>query len=152
MLRRLQLLLHDVSAGLRRHRHCVDRALVCHLPGGLGSPPLSATSPSELQKTGRDSLYWRKGGVFWPALVAQVIGMYAAISALSVTFHLPHWLNLVTLKRAIPDGYGADFSVFLGMGVAAVVYLILGDEQGYAKEADAGGPTYCQRRGLPASA
>ena len=39
--------------------------------------------PSELQKTGRDSLYWRHGGIFWPAIVAQVIGMFAAISALS---------------------------------------------------------------------
>ena len=52
--------------------------------------------PGELQKTGRDSLYWRKGGVFWPALIAQVIGMYAAISALSATFTLPHWLNELT--------------------------------------------------------
>ena len=24
--------------------------------------------PSELQKTGRDSLYWNKGGIYWPAL------------------------------------------------------------------------------------
>ena len=49
--------------------------------------------PSELQKTGRDSLYWRKGGIFWPAIVAQVVGMYAAISALYVNptyyFHVP---------------------------------------------------------------
>ena len=55
--------------------------------------------PSELQKTGRDSLYWRKGGIFWPALVAQVVGMFAAISALSATFHLPHWLNEVTVPH-----------------------------------------------------
>ena len=43
--------------------------------------------PSELQKTGRDSLYWRNGGVFWPAIMAQVIGMFAAISA--PVGHLP---------------------------------------------------------------
>jgi purine-cytosine permease-like protein len=92
--------------------------------------------PSELQKTGRDSLYWRKGGVFWPALVAQVIGMYAAISALSVTFHLPHWLNLVTYNTRDSYGYGADFSVFLGMGVAAAVYLVLATRK-VRKEADA---------------
>ncbi len=81
--------------------------------------------PSELQKTGRDSLYWRKGGVFWPALVAQLVGMFAAISALSATFHLPTWLNLVTYHTRDAYGYGADFSVFMGMGVGAVVYLIL---------------------------
>jgi nucleobase:cation symporter-1, NCS1 family len=76
--------------------------------------------PSALQQTGRGSLYWRSGGVFWPALVAQVVGMFAAISGLSVTFTLPHWLNEVTYHNG-----GADFSVFLGMGVAAAVYLLL---------------------------
>ncbi len=81
--------------------------------------------PSELQKTGRDSLYWRKGGVFWPALVAQLVGMFAAISALSATFHLPTWLNLVTYHTRDAYGFGADFSIFLGMGVGALVYLIL---------------------------
>ncbi len=81
--------------------------------------------PSELQKTGRDSLYWRKGGIFWPALVAQLIGMFAAISGLSATFHLPTWLNLVTYHTRDAYGFGADFSIFLGMGVGALVYLIL---------------------------
>ncbi len=81
--------------------------------------------PSELQKTGRDSLYWRKGGVFWPALVAQVVGMFAAISGLSATFHLPQWLNLVTYHTRDAFGFGGDFSIFMGMGVGALVYLIL---------------------------
>ncbi len=92
--------------------------------------------PSELQNTGRTSLYWRKGGVFWPALVAQLIGMFAAISALSATFHLPQWLNLVTYHTRDAYGYGGDFSVFLGMGVAAVVYLVLATRT-VRKEADA---------------
>jgi purine-cytosine permease-like protein len=81
--------------------------------------------PSELQKTGRDSMYWRAGGVFWPALIAQVIGMFAAIEALSATFHLPHWLNEITFHTEDKFGYGADFSVFLGMAVGALVYLVL---------------------------
>ena len=38
--------------------------------------------PSELQNTGRTSLYWSKGGISWPAIIAQVVGMFAAISAL----------------------------------------------------------------------
>jgi nucleobase:cation symporter-1, NCS1 family len=81
--------------------------------------------PSELQKTGRDSLYWRSGGFFWPALVAQAVGMFAAISGLSATFHLPEWLNEVTSHTRDSYGYGADFSVFMGMGAAALVYLVL---------------------------
>jgi nucleobase:cation symporter-1, NCS1 family len=81
--------------------------------------------PSELQKTGRDSLYWRSGGIFWPALIAQVVGMFAAIEALSATFHLPHWLNEVTFHTQDSYGYGADFSVYMGMAVGALVYLVL---------------------------
>jgi nucleobase:cation symporter-1, NCS1 family len=87
--------------------------------------------PSELQKTGRTSLYWRRGGIFWPALVAQLVGMFAAISALSATFALPHWLNEVTYHNN-----GADFSIFLGMGVAALLYVALA-HGAVRKEADA---------------
>jgi purine-cytosine permease-like protein len=76
--------------------------------------------PSELQETGRGSLYWRNGGIHWPAWAAQLIGMFAAISALSATFTLPHWLNEVTYHNQ-----GADFSIFLGMGVGGLVYLVV---------------------------
>ena len=81
--------------------------------------------PSELQKTGRDSLYWRTGGVNWAALVAQVVGMFAAVSGLAATFHLPDWLNEVTVHTRDSFGFGGDFSIFMGMGVAALVYVVL---------------------------
>jgi purine-cytosine permease-like protein len=81
--------------------------------------------PSDLQKTDKSSMYWRSGGIFWPALIAQVVGMFAAISALSATFTLPHWLNEVTYHTADSYGYGADFSIFMGMAVGALVYLVL---------------------------
>jgi purine-cytosine permease-like protein len=76
--------------------------------------------PSELQDTSRRSLYYRDGGWNWRALVAQAIGMVAAFSALSPTFHVPSWMNPVTVHTG-----GADFSVFMGMGVAALAYLVL---------------------------
>ncbi len=37
--------------------------------------------PSELQDVGPTSLYWNSGGMFWPAIFAQLLGMFAAISA-----------------------------------------------------------------------
>jgi cytosine/uracil/thiamine/allantoin permease len=86
--------------------------------------------PSELQNTGPTSLYWNSGGVYWPALIAQVVGMFAAISALSATFHLPQWLNEVTYHNN-----GADFSIFLGMGVGGAAYYLLAHAK-VAREAD----------------
>ncbi len=75
--------------------------------------------PSELQDTGRGSLYWNRGGIYWPAWAAQILGMLAALSGLSATF-LPHWLNPLSSHQQ-----GADFSIFLGMGVGGLVYLAL---------------------------
>ena len=50
--------------------------------------------PSELQKTGRESLYWRNGRHPLAGVVAQIVGMFAAISALYVNpqfyFKVPH--------------------------------------------------------------
>jgi nucleobase:cation symporter-1, NCS1 family len=83
-------------------------------------------APLELQRTDRGSLYYRHGGIAWAAVVAQVVGMYAAISALSATFDLPQWLNPVTYATRDAYGYGADFSIYLGMGVAGLLYFLLG--------------------------
>jgi purine-cytosine permease-like protein len=81
--------------------------------------------PSELQRTDRAGLYYRSGGFYWPAIVAQVVGMYAAITALSPTFSVPHWLNPITWATRDSYGYGADFSVFMGIGVGGLLYLAL---------------------------
>jgi len=81
--------------------------------------------PSEIQRTDKGGLYYRNGGFYWPAMIAQLLGMYAAISALSTEFFLPHWLNPITYYTKDSYGYGADFSVFTGIAVAAIVYLVL---------------------------
>ena len=86
--------------------------------------------PGELQRTGPGSLYWRSGGIHWPAWVAQIVGMFAAISALAATFTLPHWLNEVTYHNQ-----GADFSIFFGMGAGGLLYLVLA-WNGVRKEAE----------------
>ena len=123
----LQRLVHRVPVGLRRRRHRVDRAVVRHLPGRLVLRRYRYV-PSELQKTGRDSLYWRRAASTGRPGRPSWSGMFAAVSALYVNptyyFRCPPGS---TRSRTTPDaaGYGADFSVFLGMGVAALVYLAL---------------------------
>jgi purine-cytosine permease-like protein len=81
--------------------------------------------PTELQKA-RGGLYWRSGGIHWAAIVAQLLGMFAALMGLSQTFF--HGL----LSSHTHD---ADFSVFLGLGVGGLVYLLLAGKE-VRREAD----------------
>jgi nucleobase:cation symporter-1, NCS1 family len=76
--------------------------------------------PEELQRTDRGSLYWSSGGVHWPAVAAQIIGMICALSALATTFQVPSWMNPITVHTG-----GADFSVFTGMAGGGLSYLVL---------------------------
>jgi purine-cytosine permease-like protein len=84
----------------------------------------------ELQKTGRDSLYYQRRGIFWPAIIAQVAGMAAAMSALSTSFEVPSWVHPITAHTG-----GADFSIFMGTAVGGLVYLALG-WKGVRRQAD----------------
>ncbi len=69
---------------------------------------------------GPGSRYWSRGGVHWPAIVAQLVGMAAALAGINTSvFEGP-------LARA---AHGADFSIYLGLGVAAVVYWALARKQ-----------------------
>lgn len=74
--------------------------------------------PSELQRTDAGGFYWRRGGVHWPALAAQALGSLAAILAFNQTFYSG------PIARAFGGG-GADFSVFTGVLVGGVAYLVL---------------------------
>jgi purine-cytosine permease-like protein len=86
--------------------------------------------PAELQKTDKTSIYWSTGGWNWAAVASLVLGMIAAVSALNTTFHVPSWVNPITVSTGNywtgASLSGADFSVFMGMGVGAIAYLILG--------------------------
>jgi purine-cytosine permease-like protein len=84
-------------------------------------------SPESLQRTDSTSIYWRSGGIHWPAIVAQLLGMLAALECLAATFSLPKWLHIVNYHFGgdPTPAYGADFSVFAGMIVGGVVYLVL---------------------------
>jgi purine-cytosine permease-like protein len=74
--------------------------------------------PSELQRTDPGGLYWRHGGVHWPALVAQALGSVASVLAFNQSFYVG------PIARAFGGG-GADFSVFTGILVGGLSYLIL---------------------------
>ncbi|WP_067170572.1 purine-cytosine permease family protein [Microtetraspora niveoalba] len=68
------------------------------------------------------SPYWGAGGVRWPGIVAQVAGMAAAAL----------WINSTAFVGPISQATGGtDFSVFAGVIVAGVVYLVL--ERGTAR-------------------
>jgi purine-cytosine permease-like protein len=85
-----------------------------------------------LQRTDRGSPYF---GTFFgfrsSAVIAQTLGMLAAIEGLAPTFSIPSWLTLVSSHT-----HGADVSVFSGIGVAGLVYYLLA-----RRELTAGVPT-----------
>ena len=72
----------------------------------------------------RDGRYFRSGGIYWPAITAQLAGMIAAAL----------WLNAFSttalsyegpLASRIGGSFGSDFSVFLGLIVGGIVYWAL---------------------------
>ncbi len=84
--------------------------------------------PSELQRSDSGGLYWRQGGIHWPALVAQALGTVASVLAFNQTFYIG------PIARAFGGG-GADFSVFTGILVGGLSYWILA-RRGVRREAD----------------
>jgi purine-cytosine permease-like protein len=72
--------------------------------------------PSELQKTDRSSIYWHHGGVHWPGIIAQTLGTIGAVMALDTLFYVSPISNATG---------GADFSIFMGLGVGGLSYLLL---------------------------
>ncbi len=80
--------------------------------------------PGELQKTTKGGLYYRNGGFHWPALLAQLLGMVAALSGLNPTFSVPTWVNPLAALTGNDAFTRADFSIYMGMLVGGVVYLI----------------------------
>jgi purine-cytosine permease-like protein len=73
-------------------------------------------SAADLQRT-KSGLYYRSGGIHWPAIVAQILGMFAALMALDA---YPHYVSPISNATN-----GADFSIFTGLLVGGVVYYLL---------------------------
>ena len=69
---------------------------------------------------GRGGLYYRSGGVHWPALIAQAVGMVAA--ALWLNAYPPY---VGPLASRIGGPLGSDLSVFAGFIAGGVAYWLL---------------------------
>jgi purine-cytosine permease-like protein len=68
----------------------------------------------------RGGRYYRNGGFYWPAIIAQVTGMVAA--ALWLNAYSPY---VGPLAARVGGTIGSDFSVFIGLIVGGLVYLVL---------------------------
>jgi nucleobase:cation symporter-1, NCS1 family len=68
----------------------------------------------------RGGRYYRKGGVHWPAVLAQLAGMAGA--ALWLNAH-PQYVGALASRAGGPQG--SDLSVFIGLVVGGVVYYLL---------------------------
>jgi nucleobase:cation symporter-1, NCS1 family len=68
----------------------------------------------------RGGRYFRNGGVHWPAIIAQVLGMVCA--ALWLNAYSPY-VGPFASRNGGP--LGSDFSVFIGLAVGGVVYFLL---------------------------
>jgi NCS1 family nucleobase:cation symporter-1 len=78
--------------------------------------------PTALQSS-RGGLYWRNGGVHWPAIIAQVLGMVAALMWINAAFAVPSYTG--PISNHFPGLAGGDFSWALGIVVGAGVYWLL---------------------------
>jgi NCS1 family nucleobase:cation symporter-1 len=77
-------------------------------------------------RSSRGGLYWRNGGIHWPAITAQVAGMVAAMMWINAS-SAPHWLSYTgPISNHFPGLAGGDFSWAMGILVGALVYFVLG--------------------------
>jgi NCS1 family nucleobase:cation symporter-1 len=74
-------------------------------------------------RSARDGLYWRNGGIHWPAIIAQVVGMVAALMWINAAFDVPAYTG--PISNHFPGLQGGDFSWALGIIVGAGVYWAL---------------------------
>jgi purine-cytosine permease-like protein len=66
----------------------------------------------------RGGLYWRNGGANWRALVAQGLGMAAALSWINAEYYQPSYLSPISKLTG-----GSDMSWALGIIVGGLVYF-----------------------------
>jgi NCS1 family nucleobase:cation symporter-1 len=76
----------------------------------------------------RAGRYFRNGGVHWPAIIAQVLGMVCAAFWLNA---YPPYVAFFASRNGGP--FGSDFSVFIGLLVGGTVYYLLAGRSVHAE-------------------
>ncbi len=71
----------------------------------------------------RGGLYWRNGGIHWPAIIAQVLGMVASLMWINADFAVPSYIG--PISNHFPGLQGGDLSWAIGIVVGAGVYYLL---------------------------
>jgi nucleobase:cation symporter-1, NCS1 family len=71
----------------------------------------------------RGGLYWRNGGIHWPAVIAQGLGMVAALMWINAAFAVPAYVG--PISNHFPGLQGSDFSWAIGIVVGGGVYYFL---------------------------
>jgi len=71
-----------------------------------------------VQKIG--GVYWRSGGINWKALIALVVGMFAALMWTDALYYFPSYQGPIANATG-----GGDLSWLFGMVVAGVIYWVL---------------------------
>ena len=71
----------------------------------------------------KGGLYWRNGGIHWPAIIAQVAGMVAALMWINAAFDVPAYTG--PISNHFPGLAGGDFSWAIGIVVGAGIYWAL---------------------------
>ena len=74
-------------------------------------------------RSARDGLYWRSGGIHWPAIIAQVVGMVAALMWINAEFDFPSYIG--PISNHFPGLQGGDFSWAIGIVTASLTYWLL---------------------------
>jgi NCS1 family nucleobase:cation symporter-1 len=74
-------------------------------------------------RSARDGLYWRNGGVHWPAVIAQIVGMVATLMWINADFAVPAYTG--PLSNHFPGLIGGDLSWLIGVVVTSVLYWAL---------------------------
>jgi nucleobase:cation symporter-1, NCS1 family len=71
----------------------------------------------------RGGLYWRNGGIHWPAIIAQAVGMVASLLWINAAFAVPSYVG--PISNHFPGLQGSDFSWAIGIVVGGGLYYLL---------------------------